>query len=131
MPEFRPESDVLRHRQVGEQRRPLEDEVHGPLVCRPVGDVVAEDADAALVRDLEAGDDSQHGGFAAAARSEKRHELAVGYSEVERVNGYLGRVLLRDALQLDREPARILPDPLEALLRRDWVHRIRLQTDHE
>src|SRR5689334_20619757 len=64
---------IVLDRHPGEQAVLLED--HG--VLRPAG-AARPDVDAAAVGLLEAGDDAQHGGLAAAAGADDADELAVG-----------------------------------------------------
>jgi len=68
---LQPEADVLTDGQVGEEGVALEDGVDGAAVGRQRGDVLAVEEDPAGVGRLEAGDDAQQGGLAAAAGPEK------------------------------------------------------------
>ena len=77
------EGDVLRDRQVGEQRIGLEHHADIALVGLQPGDVLAADDDRAGGRLLEAGDHAQHRRLAAARRSEEGDELAGADIEVE------------------------------------------------
>jgi hypothetical protein len=75
-PQPQPEGDVLPRRHVREQRVGLEHHAHAALVRGQRRDVLAPDHDAPAVRLLEAGDQAQGGGLAAAGRAEQRHQLA-------------------------------------------------------
>ena len=75
-----PERHVRLHRQVREQRVVLEDDPH-PAVLRHheavgPGQLPAADGDPPCVRALEAGDEPEEGGLAAARRPEHGHQLA-------------------------------------------------------
>ncbi len=79
------EGDVVAHCQVREQAVGLEDHPHVALVGRHPGEVLAADLDAAGRRLVEAGQDAQCRGLAAARRAEQGHELAGGEMEGESV----------------------------------------------
>ena len=70
------EGDVLRHGHVLEDRVVLEHEADVALLRRQLGGLDALDADRALVGGVEAGDDPQQRGLAAARRAEQRRQLA-------------------------------------------------------
>jgi hypothetical protein len=65
------EGHVAPHREVLERGVVLEDEAHVALLRRQAGGVLAGDLHHSLVGDLEAGDDPQQGGLAAAARPQQ------------------------------------------------------------
>src|SRR5579883_537793 len=64
---------VAEHAAPGQQGRALEDEAE--ILLRP-HDLAAAHLDSAAARARHAGDDAQQRGLAAAARAEKRHQLA-------------------------------------------------------
>jgi hypothetical protein len=66
---LQPEGDVLGHRHVREQRVALEHDAHAALVGGNAGQVSAIQQHAAAGGFLEAGDDVQRGGLAAAGRT--------------------------------------------------------------
>ncbi len=68
---LQPEGDVLSHGHVGEQGVGLEDGVDGPLVGRTQAHLLAEDTNAALAGELQAGDDAQGRGLAASRRPQQ------------------------------------------------------------
>ena len=72
---------------MGKQRVALEHHADVALFGRQRGDVLAVEQDGAGVRFDEAGDGAKGGGFAAAAGSEQRHQLAIGNLQVEIVDG--------------------------------------------
>jgi hypothetical protein len=71
---------------VREQRVVLEDGVDVALVGRQVGDVAADQLDAARVGALEAGDHAQAGRLAGAGRAEHREELVHTDVEIDAVD---------------------------------------------
>ena len=74
--QLEPEGDVVEHGQVREQAVGLEDHPHVALVRRDPGDVLAAHRDGAGRRLVEAGEDPQRGGLAAARRAEQGDQLA-------------------------------------------------------
>ena len=75
--------DVVGHGQVGEQRVGLEDDAEVALGRRQARDVAPGLLDAAGGLRLEAGDDAQQRGLAAARRPEEADELALRDVEVD------------------------------------------------
>jgi hypothetical protein len=73
-PLARAEADVLAHRHPGEQRVVLE---HHAAVAAGAADALAVDEDLAAGWLLEAGDDAQHSGLAAAGSADQTDELAL------------------------------------------------------
>src|SRR5262249_40813349 len=76
-----PVRNVVQHGHVREQRVMLEHGVDVTLVRRVIGRVPAADQDLALVRLLEASDQPQRGGLAAAGWPQERQELALMHLE--------------------------------------------------
>jgi hypothetical protein len=74
---LQPEADILPDRQMGEQGVALEHRVDRPLVGRQAGDVRAVQEDLAARRMLEAGEQTQQRGLAAARRPEQREEFVL------------------------------------------------------
>ena len=93
--------DVVEHRHVAEQGVGLEDETDPPLLHRQPRRVVVAEANPAAVGGLEAGDDAQQRGLAAAGRSEQRDELARRDRQVDRREDRLVAEALADAGDLD------------------------------
>ena len=77
-PDLEPEGHVPTHRQVAEGRVVLEAEADPPVAHRNGGHVLAVDLDGAGVGHLQAGDDPQQGGLAAAARSKQGGQGPLG-----------------------------------------------------
>ena len=113
-----PERHVVEHVEMREQRHALEHEVHGALVGRQPRDVPAVDEDAAVVREVEAGDHAQERRLAAPARSEQAHELALGDVEVERLHGVRPHEAPVDALDLDEARVRLVSHAATLLIGR-------------
>ena len=67
--DFEAEGDVIADGEVGEERVVLEHRVHRPLLGRQVGDVLAIQQDAALIRLFETRRHAQQGGLAATGRA--------------------------------------------------------------
>jgi len=85
------EGDVLHRRHVWKQRVRLEHHANLALVGRHIGHILASDENAASVRLLEAGQQSERCGLAATRRSKKAHELAGRHGEAEPVQrGHAG-----------------------------------------
>ncbi len=95
------EADVVADGQVGEEGVALEDGVDLALVGGEAGDVAAVEEDAAGVGLLEAGGQAQHGRLAAAARAEKREELALLEAEGDVVDGPDGAEPLGNAAEFE------------------------------
>ncbi len=112
----RAESDVVAHRQPGKQRRLLEH--HGAVGPRRPGRRTL-DGHAPAGRLLEAGDDVEQGGFAAARRPEQRNEFTVADREIDagqRRHRIAAGIDLLDAAHLDdvhRDSARQCSTRLE------------------
>ena len=81
------ELDVAPDTEVRKQRVVLPDETHPVTPRRPVEDVVAGDPDQTFIGRLEAGDDAQQRGLAAAARTDDGDELARLHPERRRREG--------------------------------------------
>ena len=77
------EGDVVKDVQMGEKGVFLKDGVHAAAVRRHVGDVLVLKEDAALSGHLEAADNAQHGGLAAAGGAEQRDELTLADVKVD------------------------------------------------
>src|SRR3546814_695381 len=104
------EGDVLLDVHVREERVGLEHHVHGPLVGRHAGHVLALQQDGALAGRLEAGQHAQQRGLAAARGAEQREELAPEDVEGDVVDGDEVAETLGDADNLHvRLLARIVP----------------------
>jgi light-independent protochlorophyllide reductase subunit B len=74
---LQPETHVLRHRQVGEQRIGLEHHADLALVGTQAGNLAPVDADRPGIGPLEPRDHAQHGRLAAARGAQQRDELAL------------------------------------------------------
>ena len=96
-----PVLDVPQHVEVGEQRVVLEDGVDVALERGAPGDVDPAELDRAVGRELEAGDQPEHGGLARARRAEHGEELAVGDVEVHAVDRDDGAERLAQAAEPD------------------------------
>ena len=70
------EPDVARDVEVREQLLVLEHQTKTPAVRRHVGDVVIVEEDPTVIRDVQAGDDSQEGRLSGTARPKQAHDLA-------------------------------------------------------
>ena len=90
--------------QVREQGVGLEDGVDRAPVGRGGGQVLAVEQDLAAGGGLEAGDEAQGGGLAAAGRAEDREELAGADLEVDAVDRGEVAELLHQIDQSDRPP---------------------------
>jgi hypothetical protein len=95
------EGDVLEHRHVAEQRVVLEHEAHLPLAHVHVGGVLAREQDAARVGRLQARDDAQQRGLAAARRAQQREQLARADVQRHVPQGMEVAELLADVANLD------------------------------
>ena len=84
------------------QRVVLEHHVDRALVRQHMGDVLAVEQDAALVRRLEAGEHSQQRGLAAAAGAEQREKLAGPDVERQPVHRAEIAEFLADALDAEQ-----------------------------
>lgn len=69
------EGDVLGHCQVGEEGVGLKHDAKIALLGRQAGDIAPSLPDLAVVRQIQAGDGSEQGGFAAAGGAEKADKL--------------------------------------------------------
>jgi hypothetical protein len=78
---LQPVGDVLRHRHVGKERVVLEQQPDIALIGPLPDHGFACDLDDAFVGILEAGDEAQRGGLAAAAGPQQRDRLAGGDRE--------------------------------------------------
>ena len=74
---FEAEADILANRHMREERVVLEDGVDRALEGRQRRDVLAIEADLAFGREVEAGDQAEQRGLAAARRPEQREELVL------------------------------------------------------
>jgi hypothetical protein len=95
-----PVGDVVQHGQVREQRVLLEDGVDVTPVRGRAHRVGSADQDLALVRLLEAGDQPQRRGLAAARRPQERQELALADLQVDGVDCRESAEALRHGTQL-------------------------------
>ena len=97
--------DVLAHVQVGKEGVFLEDHADAPALGRQVeaaaGDAHAADLDAAAVERLEAGDQAQERGLAAAAGAEQGEQLALGQRQRDAVDGRDGAEMFRHVFKTD------------------------------
>jgi len=84
--ELEPEGDVAVRGHVRVQRVVLEHHRHPPLVGRLCRDVALAQQDAAAVRLVQAGDERQGRGLAAARGSEERQERARGHIQAQVVD---------------------------------------------
>jgi hypothetical protein len=91
-----------------EQRVGLEDETGAALVGAFVRDVLARERDLARVGILEAGDDAQQRGLAAAARPEQRDEFARADLERDVAQGREFLEALRDVGDGDAHKSKLL-----------------------
>ena len=105
------ERNVVPDRQVREQRVALEHHVHGPPIGRHTGKVLSFQHHAPLVRRLEAGEQAQQRGLAAAGRPQEREELARIDLEGQVIDGREGAEPLGDALERDerRHSGKLIP----------------------
>ena len=103
-PQLEPEGHVVEHRQVGEQAVGLEDHPHVALVRGHPGEVLATDADRPGIRLLQAREDAERGGLAAARGPQEHDELTGVQVQVEPVEGVHVAVRPAQAGQLDGEP---------------------------
>jgi hypothetical protein len=97
------EPDVVGHAHVGEERVALEHGVHGPRVRRGVPHRLPVDQERAAGGGLEAADQVEGDGLAAAARPQQREELALADLEVDAVQRHHGAEALAHVAQLDRK----------------------------
>ena len=102
------EPHVVGHAHVREQRVALEDGVHGPRVRRRVAHRLPVDQERAAGGGLEAADQVEGGGLAAAARSQQREELTLADLEVDAVQRHHGAEALAHIAQLDRKARHLL-----------------------
>ena len=86
-PHLQSEGDVLRHRHMGEQGIALEDGIDRPLIGRQMLDRAALEQDLAGARLLEAGDQAQQRGLAAARGAQEGEELVLPDGDRDVVEG--------------------------------------------
>ena len=98
---LQPEGEVLPNRQVGEQGVGLEHHAHVAPFRREPGHVPCVEQDPPLVRILEPGHAAQRRRLAAAARTEKRDELALSDIQVEVAENLDRSEVLDEALNAD------------------------------
>ena len=98
-------ADILQHRHVGEQRVGLEHHRHVSLGRRQRGDIGATDHDAPGAGLLQAGDQPQRAGLAAAGRAQQRHQAGARDGEADLVHRDDRAVTLADRVELDRRRA--------------------------
>ena len=91
-----PEGHVLRGREIGKQRIALEHHAKATACGRPARDVIALEQHPALVRHVDAADDAQQRGLAAARRAEQADELARLHVQVNAAQHLLIAVALGD-----------------------------------
>ena len=100
------EIDVLRHRQVREQRAVLEHHAHAPLIrldpAAVPGDLTATDPHVAAVGLFETSDETQQRGLARPARAEHSDDLTIGDLDRGIVDGGRRSESLDDVLGGDR-----------------------------
>ncbi len=80
---LQPKTDVLPHRQVGEQGIRLEHHAHVALVGRLVGNIFLVQRYPALRGQLKTGDHAQRGSFATARRAQEGNKFAFFHVQVE------------------------------------------------
>ncbi len=90
---------VVPHRQVGEEGIALEHRINGPAVRWCLGEIPALQPDPARIGLLEAGNQPQGGGLAAAGGAQQGKELARGNREAEVSHGQLGPETPADVLE--------------------------------
>mmetsp|Transcript_1013 Transcript_1013/g.2513 ORF Transcript_1013/g.2513 Transcript_1013/m.2513 type:complete len:443 (-) Transcript_1013:3285-4613(-) len=100
-----PERDVVEHRHVTEQRVMLEHEADLALAHMGVGRVLAVQQHPAAVGLLQAGDDAQQRGLAAARGAEQRDQLAAGEFQADVTEGGEVAEALVDVFDLDAHEA--------------------------
>ena len=107
---LQPEADIVADRHMRKQRVVLEDGIDRPLERRQRRDVLAIEQDFALGRIVEAGDQPQQRGLAAAGRPKQREELVFADGDGDIVeSGDLALACakdLADAANVDRIPIR-------------------------
>ena len=96
------EGDVARDAQVREQGVGLKHHVHGPPIGRHAGQVLAGEQDAALRRNLEAGEDAQQRAFSTPGRPKQAEELALEDAEGEIIDGGDAAEMFADVLEADQ-----------------------------
>jgi hypothetical protein len=99
---LQPEGHVAGHREVREEGVGLEDRVGAPAVRRQARDVLPADPHAPPVRRLEARDEAQERGLAAARGAQEREELARANGQRHVVHGAHGAEVPPHALDADR-----------------------------
>ena len=119
------EADIARDIEMREQRVVLEHHVDRPAVRRHGADVLAVEQDAAGAQLLEAGEQAQQRGLAAAGGAEQREELALPdvegevFDRADRAEA-LGHAL--EAHQRGRPPAGAASRPSRPLVHRPEAH---------
>src|SRR6516165_733288 len=94
------EGNIVRDIHMRKQRIGLKHHIDRAPMRRHAGHVVAIDENAALVRRLEPGDETQEARLAATGRSKQREKLALRYFERKPIESEDGAVALRDPLDL-------------------------------
>ena len=101
---LQPEGDVVQHREMRKQREILKHQPDAAAFGRHEavgpGDFNFVDQDAARRRPLDARNDAQQRGLAAARRPEQAHDFARLHVEIDAVQGAGVVVVLGDALEL-------------------------------
>ena len=116
---FSPKADVVRDREVREERVALEDRVDVALVGRQAGDVTVAEVDRARRRLLEAADHAEARRLAAARWAEQREEAPARDLEGDVVDRCRVVEALRHALEPDIGGGRLaLRPPLDLFLNR-------------
>ncbi len=109
------EADVSLHGKMGKQSVALEHHVDRPMVRRNIADVLAVEQDAAFARRLEAGEQAQQRGLAAAGGAEQRKKFAVPDVEAERIDrGHIAETLA-DLLEAHERGLAALFEPARAV----------------
>ena len=103
---LQPVGDVAAHAHVREEGVGLEHQVERPPVRRDRRDVDAVEQDAARVRRLEAGEQAQERGLAAAGRAEEGEELVLADVERHGLDGGRAPETLRDAVDGEQRARR-------------------------
>ena len=106
---LQPEGDVLRHRQMREERVALEHQAGVALPRRQRRDVALAQPHVPAGRLDEARDDAQRRRLAAAGRPQQHHELAVGDVERDVAHRMDVAVALGDAIDLEAVPCALTP----------------------
>ncbi len=125
-----PERDIALDGQVRKQRVALEHHVDRPPIGRHRRDIVPVEQDAARIRRLEAGEQAQQRGLAAARGAEQREEFAL--ENVERHGVDRGRAgePFAHALEPHQRPRRRVAPGRESSARSDALVRVVLTAPH-